>query len=230
MVDGVAQGGSAGVYARARRRMVEAIRRSVGDERVLAALASVPRHLFVDEALRGRAYEACSLPIGHGQTISHPLTVARMSEALELRGHERVLEVGTGSGYQTAVLARLCANVYTVERIAALAARARRLLEGLGIYNAAVQVGDGSIGWRDEAPFDAIIVTAGSPSPPRPLLAQLRSGGRLVVPVGRGEDQALVRLRLEGGRIHQDVLSDCRFVPLVGRFGHAGGGRSGGRG
>lgn len=230
MVDGVARPGSAGMYARARRRMVEAVRPAVRDRRVLEALASVPRHLFVDEALRDRAYDACSLPIGHGQTISHPLTVARMSEALELSGHERVLEVGTGSGYQTAVLARLCANVYTVERIAALAARARRLLEGLGIYNAAVQVGDGSIGWRGEAPFDAIIVTAGSPSPPRPLLAQLRSGGRLVVPVGSDEGQALVRLRLEGSRVRQEVLSECRFVPLVGRFGHASARRRGVRG
>lgn len=213
--------GSPLIYERARRRMVASLAQVVTDERVLAAMAEVPRHAFVEEALRGRSYDQCSLPIGLGQTISHPLTVARMTEALELTGSERVLEVGTGSGYQTAVLARLCANVYTVERIAALGIRARRLLEQLGNYNVALQVGDGTIGWRSEAPFDAIIVTAGSPTPPRPLLGQLRTGGRLVVPVGQEGGQALLRLCVTERGVREEVIGDCRFVPLLGRFGFA---------
>jgi protein-L-isoaspartate(D-aspartate) O-methyltransferase len=213
--------GSPLIYERARGRMVASLAGLVADERVLAAMAEVPRHLFVEEALRGRSYDLCSLPIGLGQTISHPLTVARMTEALELTGGERVLEVGTGSGYQTAVLARLCANVYTVERIAALGIRARRLLEQLGNYNVALQVGDGTIGWRSEAPFDAIIVTAGSPTAPRPLLGQLRTGGRLVVPVGQEGGQALLRLCVTERGVREEVIGDCRFVPLLGRFGFA---------
>jgi protein-L-isoaspartate(D-aspartate) O-methyltransferase len=213
--------GSPLIYERARGRMVAALARVVTDERVLAAMAEVPRQAFVEEALRARSYDQCSLPIGFGQTISHPLTVARMTEALELTGEERVLEVGTGSGYQTAVLARLCANVYTVERIAALGVRARRVLEQLGHYNVALQVGDGTIGWRSEAPFDAIIVTAGSPTPPRPLLAQLRAGGRLVVPVGQEGEQALFRLSVTERGVREELIGDCRFVPLLGRFGFA---------
>ena len=213
--------GSPLIYERARSRLVRSRERAVDDPRVLAAIGRVPRHEFVDEALRGRAYDECSLPIGYGQTISHPLTVARMTAALELQGSERVLEVGTGSGYQAAVLSHLCANVYSVERIAALGLRARRLLERLGIYNVALQLGDGTIGWRSEAPFDAIIVTAGSPTPPRPLLAQLRAGGRLVVPVGPDGAQALLRLSVTEDGVHEEVFGDCRFVPLLGRFGFA---------
>jgi protein-L-isoaspartate(D-aspartate) O-methyltransferase len=213
--------GSPLIYERARGRLVASLARVVENERVLAAIAEVPRHAFVAEALRGRAYDECSLPIGFGQTISHPLTVARMTEALALDGSERVLEIGTGSGYQTAVLARLCANVYTIERIAALGVRARSTLEGLGIYNVALQLGDGTIGWRSEAPFDAIIVTAGSPTPPRPLLAQLRTGGRLVVPVGSEGGQELLRLCVTERGVREEVIGDCRFVPLLGRFGFA---------
>jgi protein-L-isoaspartate(D-aspartate) O-methyltransferase len=209
------------IYERARGRMIASLARTITDERVLAAMAEVPRHAFVEEALRGRSYDQCALPIGHGQTISHPLTVARMTEALELTGGERVLEVGTGSGYQTAVLARLCANVYTVERIAPLGMRARRLLEELGHYNVALQVGDGTIGWRSEAPFDAIIVTAGSPTPPRPLLGQLRTGGRLVVPVGPEGGQALLRICVTERGVREEEIGDCRFVPLLGRYGFA---------
>ena len=211
------------MFDRARQRMVEdqLLARGVSDPRVLHAMARVPRHEFVEEALRHRAYQECSLPIGYGQTISHPYTVALMTEALELEGHERVLEVGTGSGYQTAVLAALCANVFTVERLAPLAMRTRKLLDQQGLYNVALQIGDGTIGWKAEAPFDAIVVTAGGPELPRPLLSQLRRGGRLVAPVGDGESQSLVRLRVEASGIQEEVIADCRFVKLLGRFGFA---------
>lgn len=207
----------------ARRKMVEdqLVARGVRDPRVLSAMDRVPRHEFVDEALRHRAYDECSLPIGYGQTISLPYTVALMTEALELEGNERVLEVGTGSGYQTAVLSRLCANVFTVERLAPLAMRTRKLLDAQGLYNVALQIGDGTIGWKAEAPFDAIVVTAGGPELPRPLLSQLRTGGRLIAPVGDGENQALVRLRLGERGIQEEVIADCRFVKLLGRFGFA---------
>jgi protein-L-isoaspartate(D-aspartate) O-methyltransferase len=184
-------------------------------------MGRIPRHEFVDEALRDRSYGDYPLPIGHGQTISQPFTVGLMSEALELRGSERVLEIGTGSGYQTAVLARLCANVYTVERIPALGARARRLLDELGLYNVALQIGDGTIGWNSEAPFDAIIVTAGTPQLPRPLLHQLRAGGRLVVPLGDEENQTLMRFRVEEDGVVEEEIGDCRFVKLLGRYGFA---------
>ena len=210
-------------FERARKRMVDEqlAGRGICDRRVLSAMARIPRHEFVDEALRDRAYGDYPLPIGHGQTISQPFTVAVMTEALELQGAERVLEIGTGSGYQTAVLAQLCGNVYTVERIAALGTRARRLLDDLGLFNVALQIGDGTIGWNSEAPFDAIIVTAGTPQLPRPLLNQLRAGGRLVVPLGDEENQTLVRLRVTEDGIHEEEIGDCRFVKLLGRYGFA---------
>jgi protein-L-isoaspartate(D-aspartate) O-methyltransferase len=210
-------------FERARKRMVDEqlVARGICDRRVLAALGRVPRHEFVDEALRDRAYGDYPLPIGHGQTISHPYTVALMTEALELHGTERVLEIGTGSGYQTAVLAQLCGNVYTVERIAALGTRARRLLDELGLFNVALQIGDGTIGWNSEAPFDAIIVTAGTPQLPRPLLHQLRAGGRLVVPLGDEENQTLMRVRLTEDGVYEEEIGDCRFVKLLGRYGFA---------
>jgi len=211
------------MFDHARRRMIDEqlLARGISDPRVLRAMATVPRHEFVDEALRHRAYDDCSLPIGYGQTISNPYTVALMTEALELDGPERVLEIGTGSGYQTAVLSALCGNVFTVERLAPLAVRTRKLLDGQGLYNVALQIGDGTIGWKAEAPFDAIVVTAGGPDLPRPLLSQLRRGGRLVAPVGDGENQALVRLRVDPSGIHEEVIADCRFVKLLGRFGFA---------
>ncbi|MEW6269616.1 MAG: protein-L-isoaspartate(D-aspartate) O-methyltransferase [Thermodesulfobacteriota bacterium] len=211
------------LFDRLRKRMVEEqlAGRGIRDRRVLSAMATIPRHVFVDEALRERAYDDHPLPIGHGQTISHPYTVALMTEALELQGTERVLEIGTGSGYQTAVLARICANVFTIERIAALAGRARRVLDQLGLYNVALRVGDGTIGWNAEAPFDAIIVTAGTPQLPRPLLSQLRAGGRLVVPVGEEDSQTLMRLRVEADGVTEEYIGDCRFVKLLGRYGHA---------
>jgi protein-L-isoaspartate(D-aspartate) O-methyltransferase len=210
-------------YDRARKRMVDELAlRGICGPRVLEALAGVPRHEFVEEALRGRAYDDHPLPIGHGQTISHPSTVALMTDALELDGEERVLELGTGSGYQTAVLARLCANVYTVERLAPLAAQARRVLDRLGHYNVALRVGDGTIGWNAEAPYDAIIVTAATPRLPRPLLGQLRAGGRLVVPLGDQNSQILMRYRVDAeGMVEEEEIGDCRFVKLLGKYGFA---------
>jgi protein-L-isoaspartate(D-aspartate) O-methyltransferase len=211
------------LFDRRRKRMVDEqlVARGIQDRRVLSAMATTPRHVFVDEALRERAYDDHPLPLGHGQTISHPYTVALMTEALELQGTERVLEIGTGSGYQTAILARICANVFTIERIAALAARARRVLDHLSLYNVALRVGDGTIGWNAEAPFDAIIVTAGTPQLPRPLLSQLRAGGRLVVPVGQEESQSLLRLRVDASGVTEEYIGDCRFVKLLGRYGFA---------
>jgi protein-L-isoaspartate(D-aspartate) O-methyltransferase len=208
-------------FDRARSRLVRGLADGgIEDERVLGAMAQAPRHLFVDEALRERAYEDRPLPIGHGQTISHPSTVAVMTEALEVDRRARVLEIGTGSGYQTAVLAGLCGNVYSIERIAPLAARARRILDELGHFNVALQVGDGTIGWNAEAPFDAIIVTAATPRLPAPLFAQLRAGGRLVVPLGDEHTQTLVRYRLTGyGEAEEEIIGECRFVKLVGRYG-----------
>jgi len=211
------------IFDRARERMIEEqlVARGIRDQRVLSVMRRTPRHLFVDEALRDRAYDDHPLPIGHGQTISHPFTVALMTEALELTGTERVLEIGCGSGYQAAILAQLCANVYSIERLAALATRARRILDECGIYNVALRVGDGTIGWNAEAPFDAIIVTAGSPALPRPLLKQLVPGGRLVAPVGEEDGQVLVRLRVDASGVHEEYIGDCRFVKLLGRYGFA---------
>ncbi|MEA2626309.1 MAG: protein-L-isoaspartate(D-aspartate) O-methyltransferase [Candidatus Binatota bacterium] len=207
-------------YERAQLRMVEEqIRaRGVRDPRVLAAMSKVPRHLFVDEALRDHAYQDKALPIGEKQTISQPYMVAAMSEALELRPQDRVLEIGTGCGYQTAVLAELAETVFSIERIPAFAQRARRLLESLGYYNVLVQTGDGTIGWNEHAPFDAIVVTAGAPQAPRPLTDQLKSGGRLVLPMGDEQTQTLVRLR-KTEALEKETLGECRFVKLIGRHG-----------
>lgn len=209
-------------FERARQRMIEEqIRaRGVRDARVIAAVSRVPRHLFVEEALRGHAYLDKALPIGDRQTISQPYMVALMTEQLELEGRERVLEIGTGSGYQTAVLAELAETVFSIERIPGLARVARQRLEALGAYNVLVQVGDGTIGWNEHAPFDAILVTAASPKIPRPLVDQLAVGGRLILPVGDEDVQTLVRLRkTEDGSIEREDLGDCRFVKLVGRHG-----------
>jgi protein-L-isoaspartate(D-aspartate) O-methyltransferase len=194
--------------------------RGVTDERVLDAMRRVPRHLFVPTAGREAAYGDSPLPIGRGQTISQPYMVAVMTEALELRGGERVLEVGTGSGYQTAVLAALCGVVFTVERIPELADHARAVLEGLGCANVRSRVGDGSLGWHDEAPFDRILVAAAAPRVPPALAEQLADNGILVVPVGEvraGQD--LVVARRVGGSIVTRTGIGCRFVPLVGAGG-----------
>ncbi|MET0152027.1 MAG: protein-L-isoaspartate(D-aspartate) O-methyltransferase [Candidatus Binatia bacterium] len=211
-------------YEGARQKMLDAqIRaRNVRDPRVLEAVRKVPRHLFVEEALRDRAYLDKALPIGEKQTISQPYMVAAMSEALELTGRERVLEIGTGSGYQTAILAELAESVFSVERIASFVPLARRRLESLGRYNVLVKVGDGTIGWSEHAPYEAILVTAAAPQLPRPLLEQLSVGGRLVVPMGPEESQTLMRIRRDEEGFHEEALGECRFVKLIGRHGWAG--------
>ncbi len=214
---------TAGEYALARRRMVERLARAgIRDARVLDALQAVPRHRMVPEALRGQAYRDCAVPIGGGQTISAPGTVAAMTAALELGGREHVLEVGAGSGYQAAVLARLAERVVSIERVPRLASAARRTLDALGLTNVIVHLGDGSMGRPVDAPFDAILLTAGSPKLPPPLLEQLAPGGRLVAPVGGRDAQQLVRVRrrADGGLV-QEVLGRCRFVDLLGAHGWA---------
>lgn len=213
-------------FSIARRIMVDrhVKGRGVVDHLVLNAMLQVPRHRFVEEALQGQAYSDFPLPIGEKQTISQPHTVGIMTEALQLHGGERVLEIGTGSGYQAAVLGRIASRVYTVERIPALARRARRILDSLGCHNVNVKLSDGTIGWAEEAPFDAIIVTAGAASVPREYLAQLASGGRLVIPVGGQGGQVLKRfIRKSDGGCSEENLLDCRFVPLLGKHGWTGG-------
>jgi protein-L-isoaspartate(D-aspartate) O-methyltransferase len=211
-------------YIKQRIKMVDSqIRaRGVRDPRVLKAMEKVPRHLFVNEALRDQAYNDNPLPIDGGQTISQPYIVALMTEALELAGTEKVLEIGTGSGYQAAILAELVDHVFSIDRIASLAGEARRLLEALNYYNVAIRVGDGTLGWKDEAPFDAIMVTAGAPEIPKTLVSQLAVGGRLVVPVGGRHSQVLVKLtRLSEGvnDVKKEDLGGCRFVDLIGEYG-----------
>ena len=204
--------------------MVDAQIRSRGirDERVLRAMEKIPRHLFVDEGLIDQAYNDNPLPIGEKQTISQPYIVALMTEALELTGREKVLDLGTGSGYQAAILAELADRVFTIERIAALAQRARKLLESLHYYNVVIRVGDGTYGWREESPFDAILVSAGAPSIPRTLVEQLAVGGRLVIPVGGRYTQNLVkltRLSADPDDVQKEDLGGCRFVSLIGEHG-----------
>ena len=196
--------------------------RGISDVRVLKAMETVPRHLFVDEGLIEQAYYDSPLPIGEHQTISQPYIVALMTQALALTGRERVLEIGTGSGYQTAVLACLADRVFSVERIASLATNARRILDSLNLYNVAIRVGDGSYGWKEEAPFDAIITTAAVPEIPRYLLSQLAVGGRMVVPSGDRDVQTLYKLtRSEENpeEIIREDLGGCRFVSLIGESG-----------
>ena len=205
-------------FATARRRMIESqlIARGVRDLEVVRALGKVPRHLFVDEALRDRAYGDNSLPIGHDQTISQPSMVATMTQALRLEGGEKVLEIGTGSGYQTAILAEIAERVFSLERIAALYRRARSLLDELGYHNVVLRHGDGTLGWHDHAPYDAIIVTAGAPHVPRELRDQLAIGGRLVIPVGGRHEQSLLRITRGEAHDKRELLGGCIFVPLIG--------------
>ncbi|MBF0462050.1 MAG: protein-L-isoaspartate(D-aspartate) O-methyltransferase [Magnetococcales bacterium] len=208
------------IYRRARQTMVREQLVSIHDPRVLRVMNAVPRHLFVDEALAGRAYGNATLPIGNGQTLSQPYTVARMTEALALTGEEEVLEIGTGSGYQTAVLARLSRMVYTIERVATLADTARQRLRRLGFLNVSFRVGDGSLGWPEPRRFDRILVAAGTPVIPENLTNQLAVGGSLLIPEGNEQTQHLIRLiRKEEGTIQREVLEACRFVPLVGEQG-----------
>jgi len=204
-----------------RRDMVERQLRKRGlrDERVLAAMLAVPRHEFIAGELAAEAYSDRPLPIGHDQTISQPFMVAAMAEALGLTGGERVLEVGAGSGYQAAVLSLLAGEVHAVEMHEDLAGGTRERLKRLGYSNAHVHAGDGTLGWPEEAPFDAILVTAAAPDVPPPLAAQLAEGGRLVIPVGTPEEQRLLRFEKHGHEMSSRALYHCRFVPLLGRYG-----------
>ena len=202
--------------------MVQRLREQyrVEDAKVLAAMMSVPRHFFVPDALRGQAYGDHALPINSNQTISQPFIVARMTELLELDKNSRVLEIGAGSGYQTAVLAQLAAQVYAIERLGELAREAHARVRELGIYNATVKAFDGTLGWGAHGPYDAILVAAGGPRVPDPLIAQLKIGGRLVIPIGEAQDsQRLLRvIKTERGQKVEDH-GPCQFVPLIGQYG-----------
>ena len=206
--------------ARERERMVDEqlARRGITDARVLDAMRRIPRHRFVEEGLAHSAYEDHPLPIGEGQTISQPLIVAYMTECLELTGSEKVLEIGTGSGYQAAVLAALAARVCTIERIPRLATRARQVLENLGCNNVWVRTANGTLGWPDEAPFDRILVAAGGPAVPPPLFEQLAEGGRMVIPVGDAANQVLQVIDKVQGTMRVTEDSGCVFVKLVGKY------------
>ena len=209
-------------YRIPRERMVERLRDYYGirDPKVLDALRLVPRHFFVSEALRGRAYGDHALPIDFNQTISQPFIVARMTELLELDKKSRVLEIGAGSGYQTAVIAQLAAQVYAIERIGELAREAHARIRELGIYNATVKAFDGTLGWNAHAPYDAILVAAGGPQVPGPLIAQLTTGGRLVIPIGdTRESQKLVRALKTESAYKLEDHGQCQFVPLIGQHG-----------
>ncbi len=208
-------------YRKARERMVhEQIEcRGVLVEDILQAMAEVPRHFFVDDAMRGRAYGDHPLPIGAGQTMSQPYIVACMTEALQLGGTERVLEIGTGSGYQAAVLSRLCRQVYTVERINSLLAGARKIFDKMRYYNIRSKLDDGTLGWPECGPYDAIIVTAGGPEIPDPLIDQLADPGRLVIPVGDQHEQELQLVIKKEGHVDVQHFARVRFVDLVGEYG-----------
>jgi protein-L-isoaspartate(D-aspartate) O-methyltransferase len=209
-------------YSIARRRMVEQqiITRGIVDQRVIEAMLNISRHLFVEAGLQSHAYSDASLPIGEKQTISQPYMVAAMTAALELQGHERILEIGTGSGYQTAILSRLVKRVYSIERIAVLVGRARKILDHLQLSNINIKIGDGTVGWKDQAPFDGILVAAGSPDIPTKYLEQLDIGGKLVLPVGDRDQQILMRItHKDDGSFKREQLMGCRFVPLIGEQG-----------
>jgi len=212
-------------FAALRQKMVEAQLRARGirDERVLAAMERVPREIFICEEYWEQAYEDHPLPIGSGQTVSQPYIVAFMLEVLSLKGAEKVLEIGTGTGYQTALLAELAGQVYSVERIESLARTAEAILQRLGSRNVGLTVGDGSRGLVEQAPFDAIVVSAAAPQIPQPLLEQLREGGRMVIPVGPADAQELILVRKQDGGAVITNLEGCRFVPLIGEQGYGEG-------
>jgi protein-L-isoaspartate(D-aspartate) O-methyltransferase len=208
-------------YDQERQRMVEGqiVSRGIKDERVLAAIRKIPRHEFLPEAIRGMSYTDNALPLGEGQTMSQPYMVALMTELLGLTGSERVLEIGTGSGYQAAVLSDLCEKVYSVERIKPLADKARAQLDRLGYKSVAIKVYDGTYGWKEMAPFNAIMVTAGSPDIPAPLVEQLAEGGRMVVPVGDRYGQQLITVVKTPDGMVTERSVPCVFVPLIGNHG-----------
>lgn len=206
------------LYDRRREEMVrrQLESRNIRDQKVLAAMQKVPRHLFVSEALRHKAYEDYPLPIGEQQTISQPYIVAEMTQALDLKGDERVLEIGTGSGYQAAVLAEIAYRVFTIERIYSLYVQARKLFDQLRYHNIVTRYSDGTKGWKEHAPFDAIIVTAGAPDLQKELVSQLAIGGRMIIPVGGHHTQDLVKIVKDETGMRQTNLGGCRFVKLVG--------------
>ena len=208
-------------YARARERMVQEqlVSRGINSTRVLQVMARVPRHLFLESELWDQAYEDHPLPIGASQTISQPYMVALMAEALELKGTERVFEVGAGSGYLAAVLSELCAEVFSIETVEKLAFKARNHLTSLGYQNVSVLVGDGTLGWEEYSPYDAIVISAAAPCIPRPLLEQLKTPGYLVFPMGEKELQTLVRIRKDKAGIREEYLGECQFVKLKGQYG-----------
>jgi protein-L-isoaspartate(D-aspartate) O-methyltransferase len=212
----------------ARLRLVETLReKGIRDLSVLRAFEMTPRHAFVPSGLRHRAYEDAPLPIGNGQTISQPWVHARYLELLRLTGKERVLEVGTGSGYQTVLLAHLVAQVFSIERIPALMQQARENIQRAGVNNVSVLLGDGTIGWREYAPYDGILVSAGAPSIPQPLLDQLAEGGRLLIPVGDRDEQKLILAERRNGQVEVHDGAPVRFVPLLGSHGWSGDGAGG---
>ncbi|HET7379276.1 MAG TPA: protein-L-isoaspartate(D-aspartate) O-methyltransferase [Gaiellales bacterium] len=216
-------GASADTFGGYRIRLVEQLReQGIRDLAVLRAFAETPRHLFVPAAVRHRAYENAALPIGAGQTISQPFTQARYLETLRLQGGERVLEIGTGSGYQTALLSQLVAQVFTVERVQALAESAQRALRAAQVRNVSVLLGDGTLGWAGYAPYDAILVAAGGPSIPAPLVEQLGPGGRLLIPVGERGRQTLTLVERTAEGVRTTALGDALFVPLLGEHGFDG--------
>ena len=207
-------------FAHLRAKMVEYVaKRGINDERILRAMREVPRHLFVPTLVAAKAYGEGALPIGAKQTISQPYIVARMIELLDLTGKEKVLEIGTGTGYQAVVLSKLCAKVFSIERVNELALRAAELIRTLKIYNATVKVFDGTYGWSDQAPFDRIIVAAAAPEVPKPLLEQLSRTGKLVIPIGEAGNQRLARVMRVGTRVQIEDCGTAEFVPLVGKFG-----------
>ena len=203
-----------------RRRLVEALQeRGVRDLSVLRAFDLTPRHLFVPTAMRHRAYEDSALPIGNGQTISQPSTHARYLELLALTGKERVLEIGTGSGYQTVLLSHLASQVFSIERVGMLVSQARDAIRAAGASNVSLLSGDGTLGWREYAPYDAILVTAGSPTIPTPLSEQLSEGGRMLIPIGDRDEQILTLFTKRGDELERRDIGAARFVPLIGKYG-----------
>jgi protein-L-isoaspartate(D-aspartate) O-methyltransferase len=215
------------IFKKQRIKMVESqIRtRGINDPRVLSAMESIPRHLFVDDGLQEQSYQDNPLPIGEGQTISQPYIVALMTQAMEISKKDKVLEIGTGSGYQTAILAELADQVFSIERIAILASKARKCLDTLGCFNVAIKVGDGTYGWREESPYHAIIVTAGGPTLPQQLLSQLAVGGRMVLPIGDRQAQTLfkiTKLSEDMNDLKKENLGGCRFVDLIGDYAWGG--------